>query len=490
MSAPATSLGEALAALAGTHPDLPAITCGERTVTWAELERTTNRLARDYQARGVAPDSFVTIMVPNSIGFFEAALATWKCGATPQPISNRLPVAERDAIIELAQPSLVVGSPGESIAGALSVPLGHVADAGLDDSPLAPLIASAYKAPTSGGSTGRPKLIVAGHPATMQTFAPTFALTRMQQGGVHLCTGPLHHNGPFLFSMTALFHGNHIGVMERFDAAAALELVERYGVDWMYMVPTTMGRVWRLDPAIRESRDVSSLRTVFHTAAPCPPWLKQAWIEWIGGEKIVEIYAGTEGQAVAGIDGNEWLAHPGSVGRAIGGEFMVRDADGNDLPAGEVGTIWMRNPNPRPTYRYIGATARTMDGGWETLGDLGRIDEEGYLFLSDRETDMILVGGSNVYPAEVEAALSEHPLVGDACVIGLPDDDLGAVPHAVVFLTGDVSDDELREHVRSRLAPYKTPRSFERVTERLRDDAGKMRRSALRAERLPNANRA
>jgi bile acid-coenzyme A ligase len=397
-------------------------------------------------------------------------------------------VAERDAIVELAQPSLVVGSPDGSVLGAPTVPLGHRPDASLDDSPLPPLIASAYKAPTSGGSTGRPKLIVAAHPATTESFAPVFALTRMKQGGVHLCTGPVHHNGPLLFSMTALFHGNHVVVMERFDAATALELVEHYGVDWMYMVPTTMGRVLRLDPAVRDSRDVSSLRTVFHTAAPCPAWVKRAWIEWIGGEKIVEIYAGTEGQAVTAIDGNEWLAHPGSVGRPLGGEFVVRDADGNDLPAGEVGTIWMRPPGPRATYRYIGATARTMEGGWETLGDLGRIDAEGYLFLSDRETDMILVGGSNVYPAEVEAALLEHPLVDDACVIGLPDDDLGAIPHALVFLTGEVNDGELREHVRSRLAPYKTPRSFERVTERLRDDAGKMRRTALRAERLPNAS--
>jgi bile acid-coenzyme A ligase len=304
-------------------------------------------------------------------------------------------------------------------------------------------------------------------------------------GGVHLCTGPLHHNGPFLFSMTALFAGNHVVVMERFDAATTLELVEQHRVDWMYMVPTMMGRIWRLPTEVRQARDVSSLRVVFHTAAPCPPWLKQAWIEWIGGETLVEIYAGTEGQAVTIITGTEWLTHPGSVGRPLFGEFTVRDAEGTEVAPGEVGTVWMRNPAAaRQSYRYMGAEARTMEGGWETLGDLGRMDVDGYLYLSDRDTDMILVGGSNVYPAEVEAALMEHPSVGDACVIGLPDEDMGAIPHALVFLTAEVSDDELREHVRAHLAPYKAPRSFERVTERLRDDAGKMRRSALRAERL------
>jgi bile acid-coenzyme A ligase len=479
-----TSLGEALAALAAVDPDRTALTCGDTATSRAELERSTNQLARAYQDLGVTPDSLVTIMLPNGIEFYQAALATWKAVATPQPISHRLPSGERDAIVALADPTLVVGCFPDDAPGRASVPPGYMPAGDVDDGPLEPLIAASFKAPTSGGSTGRPKLIVAGQAATAEAFAGAQLLTRTRPGGVHLCTGPLHHNGPFLFSMTALFAGNHVVVMERFDAAATLQLVERHQVDWMYMVPTMMGRIWRLDPEVRDAPDISSLQTVFHTAAPCPPWLKQAWIEWIGGEKILEIYAGTEGQAVTGLDGLEWLTHPGSVGRPIGGEFSVRDADGNPVAPGQVGTVWMRNDATRPTYRYVGAEARTMEGGWETLGDLGRMDDDGYLFLSDRDTDMVLVGGSNVYPAEVEAALMEHPLVADACVIGLPDDDMGAVPHALLYLSGEVSDDELRAHMRERLAPYKAPRTYERVSVRLRDDAGKMRRSALRQERL------
>jgi bile acid-coenzyme A ligase len=216
--------------------------------------------------------------------------------------------------------------------------------------------------------------------------------------------------------------------------------------------------------------------------------LKEAWIEWLGPDVIWELYAGTEAQAATIISGRDWLEHRGTVGRTLGGEMKVVGPDGEELPRGEVGEIYMRPSADASvkTYEYIGATAKTLPGGWESLGDMGWMDADGYLYLSDRQTDMILVGGSNVYPAEVESALDEHPSVRSCAVIGLPDDDLGNRVHAIVQ-TDDgapLDPDELRTHLGERLVRYKVPRTFEFVTEALRDDAGKVRRSALRAERL------
>jgi bile acid-coenzyme A ligase len=246
-----------------------------------------------------------------------------------------------------------------------------------------------------------------------------------------------------------------------------------------------MHRIWRIPDAERARFDLSSLRVVFHMAAPCPPWLKEAWIRWLGGDRILELYGGTEAQAITFITGDEWLAHRGSVGRVLLGEIRILDPDGRDLPAGEVGEIWMRRgPDAPPSYRYIGATARTRPGGWESLGDMGRFDEDGYLYLSDRETDMILVGGSNVYPAEVEAALDEHPSVASSCVIGLPDDEYGNAVHAIVQAVEPLTAAELDSFLAERLVKYKRPRTYEFVAMPLRGDDGKVRRSALRAERI------
>ncbi len=489
MSEAGTPFGVAVARLAAAAPDRPAITHEDRTVTRGELERRTNRLARAYARLGVRPDCFVTIALPNGIAFFEAAIAAWKLGATPQPISARLPASERRAILELAAPALVVGVDPSEVPGWRTVPAGFEPEATLADDALPPMVPASWKATTSGGSTGRPKLIVATQPGVRETIAGTFRRTPRVPEGVALVTGPLSHNAPFTSACTGLLMGEHQVVMTRFDAARALELIERYQVDWMYAVPTMMLRIWRLPEAERRARDLSSLRTVLHMAAPCPPWLKQAWIDWLGPDRIWEVYAGTEAQALTLISGHEWLTHRGSVGRPVIGEIRVRDAEGDACPPGEVGEVWMRRgEGAPPPYRYIGAEAKARDG-WESLGDMGWMDGEGYLYLTDRDTDMVLVGGANVYPAEVEAALEEHPRVRGSCVIGLPDEDLGNVVHAIVQVDGDVGDAELLTHLRDRLAPYKLPRSFERVTEPLRDEAGKVRRPALRAARVGRVTR-
>jgi bile acid-coenzyme A ligase len=458
------------------------VTVGGRTYSRADLSRRSNQVARHLARLGVTEGSMVTIALPNTINFYEVTVAVWKLGAIPQPVSSRLPPAELAALIDVADPILVVGlDPGDGRPW-------MAADQdfeGVDDSPLPAVIPSTWKAMTSGGSTGRPKLIVSTTPGIAEFVTAAAPHLRIGEEETFLCTGPLYHNGPFLFSLTALLRGGHIVVMERFDAARSLELVERHGVTYMYLVPTMMSRILRLPDEERLARDMSSLRTAFHLAAPCPPHVKHAWIDWLGPERIVELYAGTEAQATTVITGSEWLAHRGSVGRVVIGEIKVTDPDGHELPPGEVGEVWMRPPADRPTYTYIGAQARSRDG-WDSLGDLGWIDHDGYLYLTDRMTDMVLVGGANVYPAEVEAALDEHPAVLSSCVIGLPDDDYGNVVHAIVELRGEVTDSELKDHLAARLVPYKIPRTFERSAEPLRDDAGKVRRSALRAARLPS----
>lgn len=472
-------IGAAVRWLAERDPTRPAITCGDETVTREQLERGTNRLARAYAELGVGQDDLVTIGLPNSVAFYEAAIAAWKLGATPQPISSRLPARERAAIVALAEPALVIGVE-EDMGAQHCLPAGHRPDPSLSDEPLEPdRVATALKAPTSGGSTGRPKIIVSGEPATVDPERP--GAFGMSLGGVHLVTGPLYHNAPFAYSVQGLLTGNHLVVMPRFDAGEALRLMEARRVDWALLVPTMMTRIWRLPTEERLGRDLSSLNGILHLAAPCPPWLKEAWIDWLGPDRIWELYAGTERQGVTVISGQEWLEHRGSVGRPVGSDMQVRAPGGSVLATGETGELWMRSRRATPTYRYIGAEAERDDEGWETLGDLGWMDADGYVYIADRRADMILQGGANVYPAEVEAALEEHPAVLSCAVVGIADEDLGQRVHAVVQLATEVTDDELRSFLAERLVAYKIPRAYERVDRPVRDDAGKVRRSALTA---------
>jgi len=473
---------------AEADPDRPALTSGEVTLTRAEFVARVRGLAALFAEHGVTQGSTVTIGLPNSVGLVESMFAAWALGAVPQPISGRLPALERSAILELADPALAVGMPAAEAGGR---PTLESIPAELPAGEFTPGVTPEWKLVTSGGSTGRPKLIATTAPALVENVGGLGGLIHMRPDGCVLVTGPISHNAPYVVATTALLLGNHVVVMSRFDAEQTLRLVERHRVNWLYLVPTMMLRIWHLPEAVRLGADVSSLEIAFHMAAPCPAWLKQAWIDWLGPEKILELYGGTELQAMTVLTGTEWLDHRGSVGRPVIGEIEIRDFEGRPVPAGEDGEIWMRRgPGAPSPYRYVGATARSADDGWESLGDIGHVDADGYVYITDRFADMILVGGANVYPAEIEAALDEHPAVQSSCVIGLPDEDLGSIPYAIVELSEPVSDEDLLAHLRQRLAPSKLPRVIERATTPLRDDAGKVRRSALRAERIERMKQA
>ncbi|MCC6920514.1 MAG: AMP-binding protein [Alphaproteobacteria bacterium] len=474
------SLGAALAREAARHGDKPAVIFNDETLSWRALHERSNRIARALIAKGLKQGDYLTIALPNSIGFVEACYGAWKVGAVPQPVSSRLPQSELKAIADLADGPVVVGAPYD--IGRPSVSIDDLLALSDDASDLPEVVSPSWKAPTSGGSTGRPKLIVSG--ASAVATGAGAMLWQIEPDDIVLMPGPLYHNGPFSTTFAALEIGAPVIIMPKFDAEQTLKLIEKYKVTWIYTVPTMMGRMWRLPD--RERYDVSSLRVLWHLAAPCPPWLKEAFIDWLGPDVVMELYGGTEGVSLTMITGREWMTHKGSVGRVFGRSTMrAFSADGRELPMGEVGEIYMKLPEGAPpSYKYLGAETRALEGGWESIGDIGYFDAEGFLYLADRRTDMILVGGANVYPAEVEAAIDEHPLVASSCVIGIPDDDLGNKVHAIVQPRGALSEKDLLDHIAGRLVIYKRPRTFEFVNEPLRDDAGKVRRSQLRAERV------
>lgn len=475
------SYPRALARSVERDPEGVALVCGERSISRAELDRRSTRLAHAYAARGVAEGDFVTIALPNGIEFVEATFAAWKLGAVPQPVSWKMPAREREAVVAQAQPALVVGV--DDAGGYAALPAGFEPDAATPDDPLPDRTSPARQALASGGSTGRPKLIVDALPAECDPSQPFYG---NEPGTTILVPGPLYHAAGFINTSVTLLGGGCVVLMERFDAEQALALIERHRVEWVSLVPTMLQRIWRLPEEARARYDLSSLRRVVTAGGPCAAWLKRAAIDWLGPERVWEAYGGTERIGGTQISGSEWLEHPGSVGRPTHGRrIRILDDEGRDRPAGEIGEVYMMPPGgPGSTYRYVGADARSTDDGWESLGDLGWLDADGYLYLADRRTDMIVSGGANVYPAEVEAALDAFPAVRASAVIGLPDDELGQRVHAIVETAGPLDETALRAHLAEYLAKPKIPRSFETVPGPLRDESGKVRRSALREERI------
>jgi bile acid-coenzyme A ligase len=478
-------LGMLLSAQAAATPRRPAFTIGGITLDFGTFDRMANRRARHLAAWGVAPGDHVVLAMANRPEYLECAFALWKIGATPCPVSERLVPTEFAEIVALADPRAVIGS-SRQLARDWLYDIDQALPDELEDHPLPPMVARPGKIANSGGSTGRPKLIVDPLPSA---WGPDKEGCRREPRLTLLNPGPLYHSAPFNMTTMAMAQGTHIVCMERFDPHIWLAEVELHRVDYTYMVPTMMARISRLPAAETRDRDLSSIRTLLHMAAPCPPEIKRWWIERIGAERVWEVYGGTERIGVTTIGGEEWLAHPGSVGKAgPGQQILITDEQGTSLPAGTVGEIHFRKAGgPGTSYAYIGSSDR-IRGDLDSFGDMGWLDADGYLHIADRRTDMVLVGGINIYPAEIEAAIEALPGVRGCAVVGLPDTDMGNRLHAIVEFatTRDFPQDAATflDGLGKHISGLKRPRSIEFTCTPIRDDAGKVRRSSLRAARL------
>jgi bile acid-coenzyme A ligase len=468
------SIARSIERLALIAPDRVAVIADEGTLTTTQLHRQSNSLARDFKARGVQRNDLVSVVLPNGLDFVVACAAIWKLGATPQPLSAKLPLADQRAIVTLAESSLVVGAEPGTFGETACIPVGHCPQGDVGD--LDDAWGDSWKAPTSSGSTGRPKIIRAAAPALLDPTQPVAAFIPLEAR--QLVSGPMAHSATFTYAFRGLMTGHTLVILPRFDERRVLDAIREYSIDWLLLVPTMMHRIRRLPADVRDAADVSSVRTMIHLGAPCADDLKRFYLDWFGPERVIEVYAGTESSGITMIRGDEWLGHPGSVGRPTGGsQYRVERSDGSLCGAGEVGEIWMTR-GAGATYTYLGAPDRRVDG-WDTLGDLGYLDADGYLFVLDRKDDLIITGGVNVYPAEVERALEAHPLVRSAVVYGVADSDLGQRVEAHVDVDhSDIDAEELIAWVRLHLDPEKRPRSIHLVHTPVRNDAGKTHRAA------------
>lgn len=485
------SFGAALRFHAERDPHRPCVTDVGSTLTRSEFLKLAECHARGLRKAGVVAGDIVAVALPNDVQFLAISFAAWLLGAAPQPLSPKIRDVELQSIVDAGRPRVLVREGGVGITGTIQLDPVRLRKEGEGISePLPDVVSPLLRAPVSGGSTGRPKVVLIKGAALVDPMRPMWPSWHIDD--THLAPGRLYHGAPFTYTTFGLMAGAHVVLMARFDPEQTLALVERHRAAWMLVVPTMMHRIWRLEPEIRDRYDLSSIREIFHTAAPCPAWLKEAWIGWLGAERILELYGATESRAVTVIRGDDWLLRPKSVGRPLmGTEMRICGEDGQVLPTGEVGTIYMRDhAGIMPRYEYVGAAPQAIGDGWESVGDMGWMDEDGYLYIADRRTDMIVSGGINIYPAEIEAAIEAYAGVRSSAVIGLPDPEYGAVVHAIVDAPDGIEEDALRTHLKEWLTAYKLPRSFEFVAENLRDDSGKIRRSQLRADRLADAEQA
>lgn len=453
-------------------------------------------MARLLADHGAGQGSMVAVALPNSPQHMMVTIAAWRLGACVLPLRYDLPDWERTRLLAVAAPSVVVGDwPLGDLPGVSSAQLddaGRALAEPLPDRTADPAIAIA-----TSGSTGQPKLIVSPGPGTYDPDAPTYQTAQQMGSGpgqVQLVPAPLYHTNGFRISHGALDRDELVVLMERFDAQLCADLIERHQVTTMTMAPVMLLRLARL--AGIEGRDFSSLRSVLQGAGPCPPWLVRFWIDLVGPERFFVSYGASERVGVTFLRGDEWLAHPGSVGRGLNTEVRILDDEGLEVATGEVGEIFLRQTTG-PTaggHLYLGAPpAKQSEDGFTSVGDMGWLDEDGYLYIADRRVDMIVSGGANVFPAEVEAALLEHSEVADCAVVGLPDEEWGSRVHAVIEPAdpkAPPSTGDLRRHCRERLAAYKVPKSFS-ITDRLpRTEAGKLNHAAVAAQVAERADTA
>jgi len=485
------SYGRRLTLLAERHPDRTAILHAaldgsERIVTWGELECRANQVARLLAGRGVAEGTMVVIALPNVPEHFFCAYAAWKLGATVLPLRWDLPRWERDRLLAIIETDAVIGDWTDAPDATITTADIRGSEA-LDGSPLPDKVARYARAIATSGSTGSPKLILTPAPgivdAEMTTASKQFG---MREQATQLVISPLYHTNGFACHV-GLLDGQTLVLMERFDAERAVDLIERHDVNHVIMVPTMLQRIARV-PGVR-ARDFSSIDSVLYGGAPIAPWVVRTWLDLVGPDHLICSYGGTEGVGLVVGRGDEWLTHEGTVGRPSNCDLRIQDPEGNETAVGEIGEIYMRQHNMSPTFEYVGAPMpQPTADGFRTLGDLGWIDENGYLYIADRRVDMIVSGGANVYPAEIEAALSELTAIADVVVIGIPDAEWGQRVHAIVESADPrrpPSEDVLRAHCAERLASYKVPKAFEIVEHVPRTAAGKINRSALIEGRSP-----
>lgn len=470
-------------------PDAPALIYRNATVSWSQLDAQANKLARKLCKLGVQKDDIVVLALDNGPALHAFSFACWKVGATPAPLSAKMPEPEFAVLVDLMRPRLSVSDAPAFVENERFPVITSTEDlSAYDDAPFPSIIGAHWKAACSGGSTGRPKAIIIDSPSSFDPHSKdVIDIHKMRPDGVVLNPGPLYHNAPFLFTHLAMFTGSTVIGMERFDAEEALALIEKHRVNWVHFVPAMMHRIWSLPAETRDKYDLSSLDAVWHLAAPCASWLKEAWINWLGAERLWERYGGTEGFGSTVIRGDEWLSRRGSVGRVLGKtKLKIVNDVGLPCETGKIGEIYFYPPGGRPPSYYIGAKLARDADGFLTLGDLGYQDEDGYLFLADRRVDLIVRGGANIYPAEIEGAIIEHPDVASVIVVGLPCDELGARVHAIIEAKQGIMLDLASVHrfLMSGLTKTKLPESYDIVVQSLRDDTGKARRSALRSERV------
>jgi bile acid-coenzyme A ligase len=491
MTDEAISYGRRLSQIRADRPEESAFVFvaqngDEHDVSWRELDEASNRVARLLGDHGIDADSTVVTAMPNSVAHVVAMYGAWKAGACVLPLRWDLPEWERERVLEVARPSIVIGE-WESVTGAPMLPSAALEASGYSSEAVPDRVAWPAKAIATSGSTGTPKIIVLRDPGVAIPGGGTGAAGKFlghRDGQVQLVPAPLYHANGFYVLQFGLFGAQRIVLMERFVAELALQLIERHRVNTFAGVTIMLQRMARVPDV--EDRDLSSLESVLHGGAPLPEWVARRWIELVGPSHFFVSYGSSENAGIALANGEQWLEHPGTVGRPFLTAARILDDNGIDLPAGDVGEIFLRWDEQTDTsFEYSGeAKARRTPDGFSSLGDLGWLDEDGFLFLADRRTDMIISGGANIYPAEVEAALSEHDHIVDVAVIGVPDPEWGSRVHAIVQLRpgeGAPTSEELRDHCRRRLAAYKVPKTFEFTEHLPRSAAGKLRRSSLEA---------
>ncbi|TRD11238.1 acyl-CoA synthetase [Erythrobacter insulae] len=497
---------------AQTRPDDPAVIMAGSgaQMTFGELDAAANRFAQLLRARGLRANDAFAVLLENRMEFFTIIWGSQRAGTMLVPISTRLTAPEIAYILRDSEAKFLITSaafedilPGIREAcpdvPILTIGSGDESDfaAQLDAQSADPIAdqSAGLVMLYSSGTTGRPKGIRPAPPEDPDPLAPNPLMGLAMMGAgmpadgsmIYLSPAPLYHAAPIGWASTAHRLGGTVVVMEKFEPEAALKAIQDYKVTDSQWVPTHFVRFLKLDPALRTRYDLSSHQRALHAAAPCPVPIKQEMIEW-WGPIVNEYYAGSEGIGMTLVKSEDWLTHPGSVGKAIYGTLHVCGAEGEDLPAGQDGLIYFENAL-LPTYHNDPEKTREAmhPKGWMTLGDIGHLDEDGFLFLTDRKSHMIISGGVNIYPQEIENLLVTHDKVMDAAVIGAPDPDLGEKVVAVVQPldmadAGEALEHELREFLAPQLARMKMPKLFDFRPDLPREANGKLYKRELRDE--------